>query len=104
MRLTGTLWRAKAVTGRGLSPTFMMGTYPVTQRPRPTYLLDSATSPQQWIAVGDVVLIGSEPVPRDEVDRGNERHQSFVKVLMPVTGYMNATYFVGDSMWFDRIA
>lgn len=82
----------------------MMGAYPVTARPIPSGLLLSSETPMRWVVVDEIVLIGSEPVPRDEIKFSYERHQTFVRILMPVSGYMNSTYFVNNGMWFNRIA
>lgn len=95
VKLTGTLWRAK-------SPLSSPSTYPVTRRPTAHRYVGVPVV--RFVEVGETVLIGSDLIPREDCVWDTEKHQTFVQVLLPVVGYMNSTYFVSNSIWFERVA
>jgi hypothetical protein len=108
MALTGSLWRIKknpamdSVWNPGI-PVYLA---PHAPRTVPgTYKYMDGDDPVGYLTPNDAVLIGSECVDVDVFEqRSRGSRATFVKVLLPFTGYVNSTYFLKDSLWAERVS
>lgn len=91
---TGTMWMVSSE-----HPRARVVAIPRPMEPRKWNMLGRDT---MNIFSGAIILVSGEPVGSEDLVDG--KLHSYLPICMPVVGYMNHSYFCGDSLWLRRLA